>query len=191
MFGNCRWLNEPSKWVLEDGVLRVVTNYKTDFWRETHYGFTQDNGHAYVYQTGAGFTAQLKIAAQYQSKYDQAGMMIRLDEAHWVKAGIEYNDGGPTLSTVVTNDRSDWTTGPFFGPADQLWIRATVASGVLRLQASANGKSWPLIRLCPIPAAPSYEVGPMCCTPARAGLEAAFSEFLVGEPLGKDLHDLS
>jgi regulation of enolase protein 1 (concanavalin A-like superfamily) len=31
----------------------------------------------------------------------------------------------------------------------------------------------------------------MCCTPQRAGLAVAFSDFTLGPALGKDLHDLS
>jgi regulation of enolase protein 1 (concanavalin A-like superfamily) len=31
----------------------------------------------------------------------------------------------------------------------------------------------------------------MCCTPEREGLEVRFSEFRVGPPLGKALHDLT
>jgi regulation of enolase protein 1 (concanavalin A-like superfamily) len=46
------------------------------------------------------------------------------------------------------------------------------------------------MRLAPFPKSKTYAVGPMCCTPERAGLEVAFSDFTVGPPLGKDLHDL-
>jgi regulation of enolase protein 1 (concanavalin A-like superfamily) len=48
-----------------------------------------------------------------------------------------------------------------------------------------------MLRLAPFPAAPRYLVGPMCCTPQRAGLDVAFSDFTLGPALGKDLHDLS
>jgi regulation of enolase protein 1 (concanavalin A-like superfamily) len=36
-----------------------------------------------------------------------------------------------------------------------------------------------------------YAVGPMCCTPERAGLKVVFSDFTVASPNGKALHDLS
>ena len=41
--------------------------------------------------------------------------MIAVDENAWVKAGIEYTDGAPRLSCVVTNDGgfSDWSTQPW------------------------------------------------------------------------------
>ena len=35
--------------------------------------------------------------------------MVRLSEASWIKAGVEYTDGEPYFSTVVTNDTSDWS----------------------------------------------------------------------------------
>ena len=46
------------------------------------------------------------------------------------------------------------------------------------------------MRRAPFAKNSSYLVGPMACTPERAGLEVVFSEFRVTPPLGKDLHDL-
>jgi regulation of enolase protein 1 (concanavalin A-like superfamily) len=70
-------------------------------------------------------------------------------------------------------------------------MRATVSDGVIRIQVSGDGKRWPLRRLAPFPNVASYVVGPMCCTPEGAGFEVEFSEFHVGPPNGKDLHDLT
>ena len=36
MFAYSTWLNEPSQWRLDHGTLQVSTDFKTDFWRETH-----------------------------------------------------------------------------------------------------------------------------------------------------------
>eukprot|EP00939_MAST-03C_sp_MAST-3C-sp1_P002699 g2699.t1 len=45
------------------------------------------------------------------SQFDQAGIMVRVDDDCWVKAGVEYTDGMPRLSCVVTNEGySDWST---------------------------------------------------------------------------------
>jgi uncharacterized protein len=185
------WLNEPKLWKRTEGVLEVTTDKATDFWRETHYGFTRDSGHFLGVRTGASFTAQLRIEAAYEQLYDQAGIMVRVDNKRWVKAGIEMSDGRAMLSSVLTNGKSDWATGPYEHDARSFWMRATVAKGVLRLQVSADGKTWPLVRLAPFPEAAAYQVGPMCCTPERAGLNVRFSEFRLTPPLGKDLHDLT
>ena len=191
MLEQCRWLNEPAQWRLGADGLWVVTDHATDFWRETHYGFTRHSGHLFGLRVAGGFTATVRVRAQYRQLYDQAGLMVLVDEWNWVKAGIELSDGAATLSSVLTLGRSDWATGPFQGDAADFWIRAKVDRGVLRLQASADGRRWPLLRLCPFPAAEACLVGPMCCTPERAGLEVLFSAFSVTPPIHKPLHDLS
>jgi regulation of enolase protein 1 (concanavalin A-like superfamily) len=185
------WLNEPSEWSEQDGVLSVTTDVGTDFWRETHYGFTRDSGHFLAFETDADFTAQVRVQASYEMLYDQAGLMVRVDEDRWVKAGIELADGRAMLSSVLTNGRSDWATAPYAHDARDFWMRATVAKGVLRLQVSSDGSTWPLVRLAPFPKAASYRVGPMCCTPERSGLRVRFSSFQLGAPLARDLHDLT
>ncbi len=185
------WVNEPTVWRMTGDDLHVVTDKATDFWRETHYGFSRDTGHFFAATTAGDFTAQMRVRAQYRELYDQAGLMVRISPREWVKAGIELSDGIPMISSVLTIDRSDWATAPYGHDAGNFWLRATVAAGVLRLQVSADGTHWPLMRLCPFPKAPSYSVGPMCCTPERAGLSIDFSDFTIRPPLGKALHDLS
>ncbi|MGO9419620.1 DUF1349 domain-containing protein [Roseiarcus sp.] len=187
----CHWLNEPPKWDLVADELSVVTGPATDFWRETYYGFTRHSGHLFGYQTSGAFTATLRVRAHFENLYDQAGLMVRLDEKNWVKAGVEFSDGEATLSSVLTVGQSDWATGRFGGDAGDFWIRATVENGTLKLQASTDGKRWPLLRLSPFPHAMSYLVGPMCCTPERSGLEVKFSNFEITHPNGKDLLDLT
>ncbi|WP_046868115.1 DUF1349 domain-containing protein [Microvirga massiliensis] len=191
MFEHCHWLNEPDRWALLPDGLMVTTNQATDFWRETHYGFIRDSGHFFAREVHGGFTASLRVRAQYEALYDQAGIMVRIDETTWLKAGIELADGEALLGSVLTTGQSDWATGPFRGDASDFWIRVTVERGVLRLQASADGQRWPLMRLCPFPVAERSWVGPMCCTPERAGLDVLFSDFTVAPPSGRALHDLS
>jgi regulation of enolase protein 1 (concanavalin A-like superfamily) len=191
MFDRCTWLNEPAQWRQDADTLHVVTDRGTDFWRQTHYGFTRDSGHFFGCRTGGDFTAQLRIRARYEALYDQAGIMVRVDQTNWVKAGIELSDGSPLLSSVLTLGQSDWATGSFQGDPADFWLRATVRDGVLRLQYSTDGRTWPLARLAPFPKAAAYAVGPMCCTPERAGLEVRFSGFHAGPALTKDLHDLA
>lgn len=190
-FAQCAWLNEPAVWRLGGGALSVTTDRSTDFWRETFYGFTHDTGHFFGRETAGEFTAEMRIQAQYRELYDQAGLMVRLSDDAWFKAGIELSDGKPMASSVLTIGKSDWATAAYHGDATDFRLRVTVKAGVLRLQLSSDGKLWPLMRLSPFPVAKSYRVGPMCCTPERAGLTVVFSDFRVTGPTQKDLHDLS
>ncbi|MDN2704201.1 DUF1349 domain-containing protein [Janthinobacterium sp. SUN100] len=191
MFTQGSWLNPPENWSADGAQLRVTTDTNTDFWRKTHYGFIRDSGHFFGTQIDGDFTAQLHVAAQYAALYDQAGMMVRIDEQNWIKCGVEFSDGLLLLSTVLTQDKSDWAVSSAPAMPDGFWLRVTVAQGAIRVQYSTDGQRWPLLRLAPFPETGSYRVGPMCCTPERAGLEVVFSRFSIGPAQQKDLHDLS
>ncbi|WP_242662187.1 DUF1349 domain-containing protein [Teichococcus deserti] len=183
-------MNPPPAWAETADGLRVTTAPGSDFWRQTHYGFTRDSGHFFGRSVPGDFTATLRIRGRYAALYDQAGLMLRRGPEAWIKAGIELSDGEAMLGSVLTLGHSDWATGAFPGDASDVWLRATLAGGVLRLQASADGRRWPLLRLCPFPGDAPCAVGPMACSPEGAGLEVEFSEFSVTPPLGRDLHDL-
>jgi len=79
----------------------------------------------------------------------------------------------------------------FPGDARQFWLRATLVNSALRIQYSSDGVTWPLLRLCPWPGQARRFVGVMGCSPEREGLAIRFSDFTLGPPSGKALHDLS
>ena len=185
------WFNEPKVWNRANGVLDVTTDPATDFWRETHYGFTRDSGHFLAFPISDGFTAQIRVQGEFRMLYDQAGLMVRIDERRWVKTGVEFTDGEAFLSTVVTDGKSDWSVAQPFKELEDFRIRVTLANGAMRIQASRDGSFWPLLRLAPFSAADHYEVGPTACTPERSGLTVRFSEFSIGPAITKNLHDLS
>ena len=144
-FAQCTWLMEPAVWRRDGGALTVATDQSTDFWRETHYGFTRDTGHFFWCETAGDFTAEMRIQAQYKELYDQAGLMVRLSSEEWLKAGIELSDGTPMASSVLTLGKSDWATAAYHGDATDLRMRVSVKAGVLRLQLSTDAKTG---RLC-------------------------------------------
>lgn len=185
------WLNEPTKWRADDTGLTIITDAKTDFWRETYYGFTRDSGHFLGFATSDSFTASIRIRGEFRTLYDQAGLMVRIDETKWVKAGVEFTDGELFLSTVITDGKSDWSVSQPIKELEDFYIRVTVNNGAMRIQASRDGNFWPLLRLAPFPGASLYHVGPTACTPERSGLTINFSQFSIGPAITTDLHDLS
>lgn len=185
------WLNEPQKCRYKDGTLSVTTEEKTDFWNDTWYGFKRFSGHFFGADVSGDFTFQVKVKAAFSALYDQAGIMLLADQNHWLKAGVEINDGAPAIGSVLTLGHSDWAPGIFPASAEQFWMRLTRKGDALRLQYSTDGKTWPLLRLAYFPADKPCAVGVMCCTPERGGLEVLFEDLLLTPALDKDLHDLS
>ena len=112
-----RWLNEPREWSGDAGRLFLRTDARTDFWRKTFYCFERDSGHAFLKPVRGDFTAAATVLGRYEALYDQAGLMLRLDAANWIKCGIEFTDG---LNLVTANalyrfpqDGGRWT--PYLG----------------------------------------------------------------------------
>lgn len=185
------WINPPQAWTVEEGTLRFKTDLNTDFWQQTYYGFQRHTGHAFGFYLEGDFTVQVKVMAGFSHLYDQAGLFLLDDDLHWVKAGIEFNDGQSSIGSVVTRNMSDWATGIFPGDPGTFWMRATLENEALRIQYSTDGKTWPLLRLCYWPETRKRFVGVMSCTPERQGLDVIFDEFTLGPPSNKPLHDLS
>ncbi|MFZ0503495.1 MAG: DUF1349 domain-containing protein [Chthoniobacterales bacterium] len=182
------WLNEPTTWEANNDRLRVVTGSKTDFWRITHYGFIRDNGHFYYEEKTGDFTIQVKVEGKYEALYDQAGVMIRLDPANWIKAGVEYTDGSPHFSAVVTREFSDWSVLPA-SSAGPVWFRLTKLGTAIRIQYSTDGSVFQMLRLAYFPESAHTQVGLMCCSPERQGFEAEFSLLSISEPILTPLHE--
>ncbi len=181
------WLNEPPFWDEEGDVLTVRTGDRTDFWRETHYGFVRDDGHLYGREVEGDFGASVAFSGEYRELYDQAGLMVRLDERNWVKAGIEFTDGLLHLSVVVTRGFSDWSVRPLKGDPGEVRLRISRYGDALKVEAAFGEGGFETSRLAYLPPGGTALVGPMCCSPQRAGFVARFRDFQVGEPV-RELH---
>jgi uncharacterized protein len=185
------WMNEPPLWRESVDELHVTTGAKTDFWNRTFYGFIRSNGHFRHRSVAGDFSASVQVAADYQALYDQAGLMLWVGTDNWLKTGIEYTDATVHLSTVVTRTGySDWSQQPIDSDARHgIELRLTRHGETLRVQFRLPGRTWQMIRLTTLPMFETVDVGMMCCTPERAGLEVTFRNFHVGSPIAPTLHD--
>ena len=181
------WLNPPTL-TLKDGLLTAETGDRTDFWQETFYGFRRDNGHFGFVEQSGDFSAEVTFSGEYRELYDQAGMMVRLDENTWLKAGVEYTDGQQHLSVVATRGVSDWSVLPLANPPAEIRLRLTRLGGAVLVQASLDGETYTMLRLAALTDAECLRVGVMCCSPERSGFRATFRDLQVGEPVVRDLH---
>jgi regulation of enolase protein 1 (concanavalin A-like superfamily) len=185
-----QWLNEPPHWQGDAASLSLATGDKTDFWRETFYGFIRDSGHAFLTPVSGDFSATVTIRGDYQALYDQAGMMLRIDEAHWIKTGIEFTDGLMHFSVVVTSGVSDWSVIPLHSASADtaVFVRLTRHGDAVRVQFRLGDGKWQMARLCPFPADDAM-VGVTACSPEREGFSARFDDISVGPPIARRLHE--
>ncbi|MEG4005923.1 DUF1349 domain-containing protein [Microcoleus sp. Pol11C1] len=178
-----QWYNEPLQWHEDNDVIHITAGAKTDFWRQTHYGFIRDNGNFYYRQVSGDFTAEVKITGCYQSLYDQAGLMIRESENIWLKCGIEFVEGVQNVSAVVTRHYSDWSVIPLEVPPVSLWLRVKRRSETVEVQYSLNGSDYSMMRLAYLTESPIVQVGLMCAAPQGEGFAVEFEGFKHSKPI--------
>ncbi|CAH0718609.1 unnamed protein product, partial [Brenthis ino] len=175
LLSSFKWLNEPSEWCFENNILTLKTENETDFWQGTWYNSFVNTGHVYGVELQDDFTLEVCVEAKFESLNDQAGLMLYVDEKHWLKAGIEYNKDQPMIGSILTNEVSDWATGVFQGDPSKFWLRLTKLGNVVCVKYSTDNICWNSLRLSTFPICDKYFVGPMSCTPQRGGLIVRFS----------------
>lgn len=174
---NMQWFNEPDVWSVENDVLEMQVTAQTDFWRQTHYGFTVDDGPFYYTVVGGEFEVKVKVTAGYIARFDQAGLMLRIDHENYVKFGIEYVDGIQNISAVVTHKTSDWSVIPQEKPLPFIWLKAVRRLDAVQLFFSFDDKIYTMMRTLYMPDNCPMQVGPVGASPDGNGFKAVFENF--------------
>jgi len=180
-FSAMHWLHAPAKVTSTPASLRVQVQGGTDFWRVTHYGFIRDNGHFFYQEQAGDFVAKVKVMGHYKDLYDQAGLMIRLDEKNWIKTGIEYVKGVQNVSAVVTREVSDWSVVPRQDSPAAVWLTLLRKGDYVEIQYSFDNQDFKMLRLAYFPPTPGrkVQIGLMCAAPDGKGFPVEFTDFSV------------
>ena len=174
-----QWFNEPSQWEIKDKKLTLFATPQSDYWRIAHYGFTVDDA-PFLYTTyGGEFEAKVKITGDYRERYDQAGMMIRIDHENYIKTGIEYVDGKYNLSAVVTHHTSDWSVITLDRAVPFIWIKAVRRLDAVEIYYSFDDQTYTLMRIAWLQDNTPVQVGLMAASPDGQGFQASFEHFQV------------
>ena len=173
------WDNQPQVWHEAAGTLTETVPSGTDYWRITHYGFIRDNG-PFRYQTRSGnFEAKVRISGDYHELYHQAGLMIRIDEKHWIKAGIEFVNGKQNVSTVVTRDYSDWSVLPRTRNTPFIWLRLQRYKDTVQISYSLDGDKWTMTRLAYFPPEVPVKIGMVTAAPGKQSFKVTFDHYSI------------
>ncbi|ELT98420.1 hypothetical protein CAPTEDRAFT_224673 [Capitella teleta] len=198
------WFCEPQKFHVEPKRMKISMDGKTDFWQKTYYTplLVADNGHFLHTKVNASDKVMMEVTFDLQAEMQfdqvkaalnafgsysgyifciiQAGLLIRIDADHWLKAGLEYVDGCYQLSCVVTNTYSDWSTQKY--PSGKLTFRLyKLAKDVVMEYEHPDSGKWDFIRICRLHIDDDSHVlmGPFACAPTDKGGHVVFSDFAI------------
>ena len=174
-----QWFNEPENWSVKNDVLTMDVTPQSDYWRISHYGFTVDDAPFLYTLRGGEFEVKVKISGKYKVRFDQAGLMLRIDEENYIKTGIEYVDGKYNLSAVVTHKTSDWSVITLDKPVDYIWIKAVRRLDAVEIFYSFDDKEYVMMRNCWLQDNTPVMVGMMAACPDGNGFKAKFEHFQI------------
>lgn len=174
-----QWFNEPEQWEIKDNTLSMFVTPQSDYWRISHYGFTVDDAPFYYSTYGGEFEVKVKITGDYQARFDQAGLMLRIDHENYIKTGIEFVDGKFNLSTVVTHKTSDWSVIALDKPVPYIWIKAIRRLDAVEIFYSFDDKNYTMMRNAWLQDNSPVMVGVMGASPDGKGFNAKFEHFKV------------
>lgn len=174
-----QWFNEPTKWEIKNNSLTMNVTPQSDYWRISHYAFTVDDAPFLYTLRGGEFEVKVKVTGDYTARFDQAGLMLRIDHENYIKAGIEFVDGKYNLSTVVTHHTSDWSIIALDRPVPFVWIKAVRRLDAIEVFYSFDDVTYTLMRNAWMPDNHPIMVGVMAACPDGNGFKARFDNFSI------------
>ena len=178
-----QWEGRLDYYRLQEGVgLLVKPSDKTDFWSKTYYDppFVKNDGVTLTYRLPAGayaWSLEINFSLDAYNQFDQAGIIVQVDAARWMKTGIEYVDRIPRMGAVVTNNYSDWSTQLWNGETTKFKIRVSRIrhSFVAEFHDGAQWNFMRIARLTDVEVPDTVvSVGAYTCAPTKAGMTATF-----------------
>lgn len=193
-----KWVNKPKVFELNPESISITTEPDTDFWQRSYYGFRNDNAPGFLIEADQNFTFTALASFEYQTRFDQCGLLIYLNSDNWFKASIEYEKSEfSRLGSVVTNSGySDWATTDITLP-NKIWYRLNRRGPDFLVESSLDGVIFKQMRIfhihslgettaemgkCnpPQPAQNSVHFGVYACSPQNSSFTANFSDMKMG-----------
>src|SRR5689334_16698115 len=176
------WLNEPANWQRTGDLVTVSVDTGTDFWRETGYGYVRDSGHVYGEVLAGDLDVSVRVRCTLAVQYDQAGIMLRADERTWLKTGMEFFEGRPRLSTVLTLGRSSWMVTDLPPGTDDIVLRVSRRGDAVEVRYVLGDGQPELAALAFLPPGREVLAGVMGAAPEGPGFRATFQDLRITEP---------
>lgn len=189
---NFHWFNQPQRYQLGNG-LEVFTDEKTDFWQRTHYGFQRDDGHCLLVRQAGDFSLMTQVQFSPREKYDQCGLIVRIDSQNWIKVSTEYEDESLSrLGSVVTNfGYSDWATQDVPSNRHTMWYRISKRGRDFLLESSDDEQTWIQMRIAHLHQETEYyDVGVYACSPIGKDFWCCFKTLQISHNTWQTIHEV-
>ena len=181
-----KWTREPESFVIQDGVIEIITKPHTDLWQRTYYHFRNDNAPVFQMETEEKYFSFIVKTDFREShhRFDQCGIVMYLDSENWLKGSVEYeNEEYQHLGSVVTDQGySDWATTVIDAAVESMWYRFSRREDDYCIECSSDGIRFQQMRICHMQKGDGkIRFGIYACSPEDSSFKAVFSDMKLTE----------
>lgn len=169
------WFREPPLFTEKENELVIETQPHTSF-HALAYDMT--NAFGKITKPMQSFSFTVKVSFSFAREEDECGILIKKDNLHWAKAGVEYRNGNLDLSTTLyQNGYGDHSCREIGGGIQWIYFRVIYWNGNVRVQYSFQGEKFSDMRWFHIAGSQDEVVaGIYACSPGNGYYDCTFSD---------------
>lgn len=169
------WENSPKGFFQYKDSFVIESGPKTDMFRDPNVTYNTDNAPKLLFTPDDDFVLTVAIHHRFTSKWDGGAIVLKADNANWVKFCYEKDyTGARRVVSVVTNNISDDCNSVSLN-TDQVYFKIAKAGNVITLYCSSDGKKWLLVRHFQFNASGPLRLGFLAQSPDGKNCRVRFS----------------
>jgi len=184
-----RWMNEPETWVESDGTLSITTSSESDLWGKCVEGVQRSTAHMYGQEVEGEFEVQIRVRGDFQTQYDQVGLILYQDDENWMKLSVELMDGNwnnmfpyPPKAGVINaaycrHGWPEWSVIPYDPELKSWWLRIRRYGPTVICSFSRDGENFELMKMCSFPESDRIFVARYAGSPISGGYTATLDNY--------------
>ena len=171
-----QWQNEPPVWQAQGKTVTAQAATGTGSWFRVRGGRTVHVPHFYCEAITGSFRAQVKVIYHPDSQFDEAGLLVQLDDRSWLKFSIEAGQDVDQAKWVVA--RRNWLDRDYhpLPESHAYWLRVERQDTTFDLSLSSDGISYSVVHQAILTKCQKAEVGIIISSPMGSGFASRFEE---------------
>ena len=176
---NFNWVNEPQNVEFIEKGLLITTKPHTDFWQNSAFNISKNDGHFFAGIKEGDFTLSAKWFFERAIASAQCGLLVSSDTKNWIKAGIlSINDNLPQIGVVVSNNGAcDWSVINLNKDTKTVYFKIKRKMANFIIFYSLDGSNYEQIRLINhLHMRRVLDVGAYACSPKEDSFDCILEE---------------
>ena len=176
---NFNWINEPQNVEFIEKGLLITTKPQTDFWQNTSFNISKNDGHFFACLKEGDFSLSAKWFFEKNIASAQCGLLVSSDPKNWIKVGVlSMTDELPQIGVVTSNNGAcDWSSIDLEKNTQTVYFKIKRKGDNFIVFYSPDGNEYKQIRLISHPLMRQIiDAGAYSCSPKKTSFECILEE---------------